>query len=205
MTDNNLPEPGQPTPQSGPPGQQPPPYQPAPQKPTKGQVRHQQAGVTKPRQASVAEQRARAAALKAQQERFAAESAAFEKKRQTRKRLLIAGGVTVGVVALVAIWYAAASPKNVTAQCTDANNVIVDDDYCDESYYRSHGGYSSGGFIYIGGSSYRYNYGGTGSVGQKVSGGSYVVPKGASVSTKSGTTVQRGGFGISGGSKSSGS
>ncbi|SDH43907.1 hypothetical protein SAMN05216553_12237 [Lentzea fradiae] len=204
MTDNNLPEPGQPTPQSGPPGQQPPQYQPAPQKPVKGQVRQQQAGVTKPRQATVAEQRARAAALKAQQERFAAESAAFEKKRKTRKRLLVAGGVTVGVVALVAIWYAAASPKNVTAQCTDANNVIVDDDYCDESYYRSHGGYSSGGFIYIGGSSYRYNYGGSGTVGQKVSGGSYTIPKGASVSTKSGTTVQRGGFGISGGSKSSG-
>ncbi|WP_371927454.1 hypothetical protein [Lentzea sp. HUAS12] len=224
MTDNNLPGPGQPTPQPGPPsgqpgqpqqpGQQPPPYQPAPQqagpnqpapqKPTKGKMRQQQAGVTKPRQATVAEQRARAAALKAQQERFAAESAAFEKKRKTRKRLLIGGGVTVGVVALVAIWYAAASPKNVTAQCTDQNNVIVDDDYCSDSYYRSHGGYSSGGFIYIGNSSYRYNYGGTGSVGQKVSGGSYTIPKGANVSTKSGTSVQRGGFGISSGSKSSG-
>nr|WP_030480348.1 hypothetical protein [Lentzea albidocapillata] len=167
-------------------------------------MRQQQAGVTKPRQATVAEQRARAAALKAQQERFAAESAAFEKKRKTRKRLLIGGGVTVGVVALVAIWYAAASPKNVRAQCTDSNNVIVDDDYCDESYYRSHGGYSSGGFIYIGGTSYRYNYGGTGSVGQKAVGGSYTVPKGANVTTKSGTTVQRGGFGVSSGSSGSG-
>ncbi|WP_240009810.1 hypothetical protein [Lentzea sp. CC55] len=217
MTDNNLPGPGQPTPQSGPPGQpqQPPPYQPAPQqqpgpnqpapqKPVKGAVRQQQAGVTKARQPSVAEQRARAAALKAQQERFAAESAAFEKKRKTRKRLLIGGGVTVGVIALVAIWYAAASPKNVTAQCTDQNNVIVDDDYCSDSYYRSHGGYSSGGFIYIGSSSYRYNYGGSGTVGQKVSGGSYTIPKGANVTTKSGTSVQRGGFGVSSGSKSSG-
>ena len=110
----------------------------------------------------------------------------------------------VGVVALVAIWYAAASPKNVTAQCTDSNNVIVDDDYCDESYYRSHGGYSSGGFIYIGGSSYRYNYGGSGVVGQKAVGGSYTIPKGANVTTKSGTSVQRGGFGISSGSSSSG-
>ena len=36
-------------------------------------------------------------------------------------------------------------------------------------------------------------------------GGSYTVPKGANVSTKSGTTVQRGGFGVSGGSKSGGS
>ena len=110
----------------------------------------------------------------------------------------------MGVVALVAIWYAAASPKNVTAQCTDSNNVIVDDDYCDESYYRSHGGYSSGGFIYIGGSSYRYNYGGSGVVGQKAVGGSYTVPKGANVTTKSGTSIQRGGFGVSSGSSSSG-
>ncbi|WP_245848941.1 hypothetical protein [Lentzea kentuckyensis] len=214
MTDNNLPGPGQPTPQpgqpSGPAGQpqQPPPYQPAPQPNApvkgKGSMREQQAGVTKPRQATVAEQRARAAALKAQQERFAAESAAFEKRRKTRKRWLIGGGVTVGVVALVAIWYAAASPKNVTAQCTDQNNVIVDDDYCSDSYYRSHGGYSSGGFIYIGGSSYRYNYGGSGVVGQKAVGGSYTVPKGANVTTKSGTSVQRGGFGVSSGSSSSG-
>ncbi|MCP2244689.1 hypothetical protein [Lentzea aerocolonigenes] len=211
MTDNNLPGPGQPTPESGQPSgapgqpQQPPPYQPAPQQqPAKGKVRQQQAGVTKPRQPSVAEQRARAAALKAQQERFAAESAAFEKRRKTRKRLLIGGGVTLGVVALVAIWYAAASPKNVTAQCTDQNNVIVDDDYCSDSYYRSHGGYSSGGFIYIGSSSYRYNYGGTGAIGQKVTGGSYTIPKGANVATKSGTSIQRGGFGVSSGSSSSG-
>jgi hypothetical protein len=167
-------------------------------------VREQQAGVTQPRQATVAEQRARAAALKAQQERFAAESAAFEKRRKTRKRWLIGGGVTVGVVALVAIWYAAASPKNVTAQCTDSNNVIVDDDYCDQSYYSSHGGYTSGGFIYIGNSSYRYNYGSSGSVGQKAVGGSYTIPKGANVTTKSGTSVQRGGFGVSSGSSSSG-
>lgn len=136
---------------------------------------------------------------------MAAEAAAWEKKRKRRKRLLIGGGVTAGVVGLVAIWYAAASPDNVTAQCTDQNGIVVDDDYCDESYYRSHGGHSSGGFIYIGGSSYRYNYGGTGAIGQKVSGGSYTLPKGANVSTKSGTTVQRGGFGISGGSKSGGS
>ncbi|MEU7480106.1 hypothetical protein AB0A63_29270 [Lentzea sp. NPDC042327] len=221
MTDNNQ----QGMPPQGPPGQPQEPQQPAPyqqlppqvpvpqpgpaqppaQQKGKGQVRQQQAGVTKARQPSVAEQRARAAAQKAQQERFAAESAAFEKRRKTRKRLLIGGGVTVGVVALIAIWYAAASPKNVTAQCTDKNNVIVDDDYCDESYYRSHGGYSSGGFIYIGGSQYRYNYGGSGAVGQKVTGGSYTIPKGANVSTKSGTTVQRGGFGVSSGKSSSGS
>lgn len=219
MTDNN--QPGMPP--QGPPGQPQQPQQPyrqlPPQVPVpqpgqgqppvqqkgKGQVRQQQAGVTKARQPSVAEQRARAAAQKAQQERFAAESAAFEKRRKTRKRLLIGGGVTVGVVALVAIWYAAASPKNVTAQCTDKNNVIVDDDYCDESYYRSHGGYSSGGFIYIGGSQYRYNYGGSGTVGQRVSGGSYTAPKGANVTTRSGTTVQRGGFGVSSGKSSSGS
>nr|WP_285749776.1 hypothetical protein [Lentzea sp. NBRC 105346] len=164
-------------------------------------MRQQRPGVTQPRPPTLAEQRAREAAKKAEQERYLAEAAAYEKKRKIRKRVLIGGGVTVGVVGLVAIWYAAASPDNVTAQCTQ-NDVVVDDDYCSESYYRSHGGYSSNGFIYVGGSSYRYYYGGPGySVGQKVSGGSYTLPKGANVTTKSGTTIQRGGFGL----KSSGS
>ena len=207
MTDNNVPGPDNPTPPSGQPPQgqpqQPPPYIPpdVPVKKGRGQMRQQQPGVTQPRPPTLAEQRARQAAQQAEQERFLAEEAAYAKKRKVRKRLLIGGGVTVGVVGLVAIWYAAASPDNITAQCTQ-NDVVVDDDICTETYYRSHGGYSSNGFIYIGSSSYRYYYGGPGySVGQKVSGGSYTLPKGANVTTKSGTTIQRGGFGL----KSSGS
>ncbi|XVV03983.1 hypothetical protein ACQPW3_00690 [Actinosynnema sp. CA-248983] len=153
----------------------------------------------------MAEQRARQQAAK--QQREAAEAAAAEeaRRRKRRKRLLIGGGVAVGVVGVVAIWYAAASPDEVEAQCT-RDDIVVEDQYCDENYARTHGGYYSNGFIYIGGSSYRYHYGGTSvPVGQKVSGGSYAIPKGANVTTKSGTTIQRGGFGISGGSKSGGS
>ncbi|MEU6154741.1 hypothetical protein ABZ816_32595 [Actinosynnema sp. NPDC047251] len=187
-------------PQSGKPGQ--PGGQPGQKR---GQVRQQQPGVTQPRPPTVAEQRARAQEIQRRQQAELAEEAERARKKKLRKRLLIGGGVAVGVVGVVAIWYAASSPDDVEAQCTQ-DGVVVDDQYCDDNYARSHGGYTSGGFIYIGGSSYRYHYGGSSvPVGQKVSGGSYTVPKGANVTTKSGTTIQRGGFGVSGGSKSGGS
>ncbi|OLR93145.1 hypothetical protein BJP25_00590 [Actinokineospora bangkokensis] len=161
---------------------------------------------TAPREPTVAEQRARRDAVRREREAELAAQAEAERKRTLRKRILIGAGVTVGVVAVVAVIYAAATPDEVTAQCTDSNGVIVDDDYCDSSYATSHGGYSSGGFIYIGGSSYRYNYGGTGTIGQRVSGGSYDAPSsGTSVKTSSGKSVQRGGLGVGGSGKSSGS
>ncbi|GGP37273.1 hypothetical protein [Saccharothrix coeruleofusca] len=195
---NNQPETGG--------GTTPPPYVPAPQQqPARGKIRRQESGVTKPRPPTLAEQRAREQALREQEQQRAALEAEQARKAKLRKRLLIGGGVTVGVVGVVAIWYAVASPDEVEAQCT-RDDVVVEDQYCDENYARSHGGYSSGGFIYIGGSSYRYHYGGPSTpVGQKVTGGSYTAPKGATITTKSGTTVQRGGFGVSGGSKSGGS
>ncbi|MFI9008767.1 hypothetical protein ACIGNX_16215 [Actinosynnema sp. NPDC053489] len=193
-------------------GATPPPYVPPPA-PTphksgpggRGQVRQQEAGQTKPRPPTLAEQRARAAAIEEQREQQLALEAEEERRRKLRKRLLVGGGVAVGVVGVVAIWYAVSSPDDVEAQCT-RDDVVVEDQYCDENYARSHGGYVSGGFIYIGGSSYRYHYGGPSTpVGSKVSGGTYTMPKGANISTKSGTVVQRGGFGVSGGSKSGGS
>jgi hypothetical protein len=187
-----------------PPGEQPGPGGVPPTGPLRGSIRNQELGVTRPREATLAEKRARLRAEQEQREQELTAQAEAERKAKLRKRLLIGGGVTVGVVALVAIWYAASSPSNVTAQCVDNNSVVVNDDYCSDSYYHSHGGYSSGGFIYLGGNSYRYNYGGTGTIGQKVTGGTYTAPKGANVTTKSGTTVQRGGFGVSGGSKSGG-
>ncbi|MFC0070821.1 cell envelope integrity protein TolA [Umezawaea endophytica] len=232
MTENDrsgtsgTPETGQnaPTPQSGGPssgapagGSTPPPYVPAaeqpPQQPSnpRGRIR-QQDGSTKPRPPSLAEQRAREQAQRDLVAADQAREAEYARKKKVRKRLLIGGGVTVGVVALVAIGYAALSPDDVTATCTTSDDVVVaDDNNCDENYARSHGGYSSGGFIYmpiVGGgySQYRYNYGGTGVVGQKISGGTTVKPPKASISTRSGTSIQRGGFGVSsGGSKSGGS
>ncbi|PSL55478.1 hypothetical protein B0I31_105441 [Saccharothrix carnea] len=199
--------PAAPGPQAG--GATPPPYAPppAPEPPQggRGQIRRQEAGQTKPRPPTLAEQRARAAAIEQQREQQLAVEAEEARRRKLRKRLLIGGGVAVGVAGVVAIWYAVSSPDDVVAQCT-RDDVVVEDQYCDESYARSHGGYVSGGFIYIGGSSYRYNYGAPSApIGQKVSGGTYTMPKGANISTKSGTVVQRGGFGVSGGSKSGGS
>ncbi|XVS64611.1 hypothetical protein ACQPYE_00670 [Actinosynnema sp. CA-299493] len=199
--------PATPGPGSG--GASPPPYvPPTPQGPPqggRGQIRSQEAGQTKPRPPTLAEQRARAAAIEQQREQQLAVEAEGARRKKLRKRLLIGGGVAVGVAGVVAIWYAASSPDDVVAQCVK-DDVVVEDQYCDESYATSHGGYYSGGFIYIGGSSYRYNYGAPSApVGQKISGGSYTMPKGANISTKSGTVVQRGGFGVSGGSKSGGS
>ncbi|WP_433267145.1 hypothetical protein ACQPZF_00680 [Actinosynnema sp. CS-041913] len=171
----------------------------------RGQIRQQQPGVTQARPPTLAEQRARAQAIQQEREAEQAFEAEQARKKKLRKRLLIGGGVAVGVAGVVAIWYAASSPDDVEAQCTQ-DGVVVEDQYCDDDYARSHGGYVSGGFIYLGGSSYRYHYGGSSvPVGQKVSGGSYTIPKGANVATKSGKSIQRGGFGVSGGSKSGGS
>ncbi|WP_216212860.1 hypothetical protein [Amycolatopsis aidingensis] len=171
----------------------------------RGSMRHQDAENTTPREPSLAEQRARRKALLEEKEREAAEQQAAEqaeRKAETRRKVLIGSGVTVGLVGLIATYYAVAQTREVTAVCTDADGTVVDDRYCDDDYAANHGGYHSGGFIFIpggiGGGQYRYNYGGTGRVGQQVSGGSFQKPSNASINTKSGKTVQRGGFGISG-------
>lgn len=180
------------------------------QPPRRGSMRHQDASSTTPREPTLAEQRARRKAEEDQRRQEIADQearSAAERKAATKRKVLIGSGVTVGVVGLVAAWYAAV-PEEVQAVCTDANENVVDDKYCDDTYANSNGGHISGGFIFLGGTSYRYNYGGSGAVGSKVSGGSFDKPSGrTSVSTKSGKTVQRGGFGInnSGTGKSGGS
>jgi len=177
------------------------------QPPQRGSMRFQDESTT-PREPSLGEQRARRQALIEQEEREASEREEAEvakRKAGFKRKVLIGSGVTVGLVGLVATYYAVAQPQEVTASCTDSNGIVVaDDNNCDETYVTSHGGYSSGGFLFmpIGGggySSYRYNYGGTGVVGQRVTGGSYTAPSNANVTSKtSGKSVQRGGFGISG-------
>lgn len=212
MTDNgkrdsNGPE-GEDAPGFGPTGSQPqggPPDQ-----PKRGRMRFQDAESATPREPTVGEQRARRMAMEQQREQQIAVRDATERKSKVRRRILIGSGVTVGVVAMVAVWYAAATPDEVTAHCVAEDDVIQTDDPCDEDYVRQHNGYHSGGFFFlpIGGGAtrqYHYNYGGTGAVGQKVSGGSTVAPSGSTVKTASGKTVQRGGFGISSGGKSGGS
>jgi hypothetical protein len=180
--------------------------QPPPEPPKRGSMRFQDSN-TRPKEPSLAEQRARQQAL-VQEERDEELARQADAKAATRRKVLIGSGVTVGLVGLVATFYTVAKPNDVTAVCTDANGVVQNDDNCDENYVTSHGGHVSGGFLFlpIGGggfNSYRYNYGGSGVVGQRVTGGSYDPPSSRSnVNTKSGKSVQRGGFGISG--KSSG-
>ncbi|MFE0022111.1 hypothetical protein [Amycolatopsis sp. NPDC059021] len=183
----------------------------APEPTQRGSMRFQDES-TKPKEPSLAEQRARRQAI-ADQEREAAEAAELariaDQKAATKRKILIGSGVTVGLAGLVATFYTVAHTTNMTAVCTDKNGVVSDDRYCDENYVTANHGYHSGGFVFIpipgggGYNSYRYNYGGSGAIGQPVAGGSYNAPSSrTNVTTKSGTSVQRGGFGISG--KSSG-
>jgi hypothetical protein len=174
---------------------------PQPDKPTKlkplGSIQFQDAGTTKPRPPTPAELRARKKYEDKQREIEQARLAA-EAKRQKQKRVLMGSAAAVGVVGLVAgLGYWLLSPDNVTAQCvredTNGQPVIVPDSYCTG---RTPG---MNGFFFWGGHQYRYYYGSSGSVGQRPIGGSTSVPRGATVKTKSGTTIQRGGIGGSGG------
>jgi hypothetical protein len=158
---------------------------------------------TTPREPTLAERRAREQARRrAEEAERAAEEEAGRKKR-VRKRVLIGSGVTVGLVAVVAIGYALAAPEEeVQAQCVDEESgVIVDDSNCvtpaaNPTYHGGGGGY----FIFLGsgGRQYRYNYGGSGALGQPVSGGTASAPKdGVTVRSSSGRV-------LSGGSSSGG-
>jgi hypothetical protein len=127
---------------------------------------------------------------------------------------MIGAGVTVGVAALVGSWYLLASPATVTAQCAVAGggdqDTVVADQNCDPDYVSQHGGHIIGGIVFLplpggGFGQYRYYYGGTGTIGQRASGGSFTAPSNATVRTPSGKTIQRGGFGITGKSGSGGS
>jgi hypothetical protein len=179
----------------------------------RGQIRFQDAETTTPRAPTLGEQRARKRALEQERARELAEQDEAQRKSRLRRRILIGSGVTVGVVALVAVWYAAATPDEVTANCVDNNGVLAaNEDFCDENYARSQpGAYHSGGFWFIplpggGFGQYRYNYGGSVGPDRRVIGGSTAAPGGnTTVKTQSGRTVQRGGFGISSGGKSGGS
>jgi hypothetical protein len=160
-----------------------------------GSMRFQDPATARPRPPTVGETRARE---KAERERKAAEKARVEAelKRQQRNRRLIGGAAVVGVVGVVAgLGYWALSPRTVTAQCVQEDSsggpIIVPDSYCNGT---SSGG-SSGFFFYSGGHQYRYYYGSSGTVGSRPSGGTTVAPKGDTVKTSSGSTIQRGGLG----------
>lgn len=163
---------------------------------TRGAIRTQEPGVTRPRPATVAEARARDKARKAREvaERFAAEQvASAERKRSQNRKTLMGAVAVVGVVGVVALGYQAfkATPE-VTATCVDENNVVVSDSYCGS------GSPGIGGVFIFAGAPYRYYYGGaTGGVGTVATGGTLTQPRGTVAKTKSGSSISRGGFGSS--------
>jgi hypothetical protein len=160
---------------------------------------------TKARPPTLAEQRARQQAREAEQEREL-EAEVEAGRRAHRKRVMIGTGVTVGIVAVIGGLYLATRPDDVTARCTSndaANNgTVVQDQYCDQDYVTSHNGYISNGIIFLpiaggGYNQYHYYYGGSGSIGQRVTGGSYTQPSSGTIKTGSGSSVSRGGLGVS--------
>ncbi|AGZ51297.1 hypothetical protein PJK45_03505 [Mycobacterium kansasii] len=168
-----------------------------------GSIQYQDAETTRPRPPTPAELRARRKYEDKQRELEEARREA-EAKRAKQKRVLMGAAAAVGVVGLVAgLGYWLLTPEHVTAQCVqdDPNGqpVIVPDSYCT--------GHTAGlnGFFFYGGHQYRYYYGSSGTVGQRPSGGTTVAPKGATITTKSGTTISRGGLGGSGGKGGGGS
>lgn len=192
-----------------------------------GQVRHQDPDSTQAREPTLAEKRARVAAEKRRQEQEAAELAAAEHKSRKRRRAMIGAGATVGVVALVAASYSGseyANAKNEVEQFCAAGDQAqgsqqgerVPDENCDPEYVQNNGGHVSGGMIFmpmfIGGPpvpQYRYGYTQPGQpapkVGQTAPGGSFTKPSGNTIKDTKGSTVQRGGFGVSNKSGSTGS
>jgi hypothetical protein len=187
----------------------------------RGRMRFQDETTT-PREPTLAERRAREVAARRAEEaelREAREAEERERSGRKRKRILIGAGVTVGVVALIAVGYSVVqSDDEVQAQCVDEEGVIVEDSNC-VTPAASSGAHYGGGFypifIGVGGRQYHYTYGGTGTVGQRVQGGTTTVPKeGTRVRTSSGRTVagpsssdtvSRGGLGVSRSGSSSGS
>ncbi|HVL83775.1 MAG TPA: hypothetical protein VM367_05690 [Pseudonocardia sp.] len=172
--------------------------------PEPGRMRFQDEDTTA-REPTLAERRARERARRAEE----AERLAGERDARRRRRVLVGAGVTVGVVALIAVGYAAAQPEDeVVARCVDEETgVVVDDANCATP---ASGGYYGGGvhpiFIGTGGRQYHYTYGGSGEAGQRATGGTTVrPPEGSRVTTPSGRTISRGGFGVSGGTGSGGS
>jgi hypothetical protein len=184
-----------------------------PSAPPQGSMRFQDE-TTQPREPTLAERKAREQAERRQREAAEQAEADAERSRTRRKRILIGAGVTVGLVAVIAVGYAIAQPDDeVSARCVDDSGVVVDDSNCVTPAASSSNYHSGGGlypiFIGAGGAQYHYNYGGSGSVGQPVSGGTTTVPRESTkVTTVSGKNVSvskvtRGGLGSSSSSGSS--
>ncbi|NUP03150.1 MAG: hypothetical protein HOV96_38945 [Nonomuraea sp.] len=102
----------------------------------------------------------------------------------------------LGVLSVMLVGYCAATQDDddVTADCVqqlaDGTYEVVDDDYCDDD--------GGGGSHYYGGSrgAYLWYYGGT-RIGNRIRGGTTYRPSDVNISSRSGKSIQRGGFGKS--------
>ena len=182
-----------------------------------GRIRHQEPGATTPREPTLAEKRARERAEQRRQEAEQAEREAAQRASDKRRKLLVGGGVTVGVVALVAAFYSASSysqDADASSRYCSANEggrtVAEQERFCDENYVNHNGGHvdhGTGTFfmpIFLPGGQrvmqpYRYGYTSGGSpappVGSTVGNPSFTKPAGSAVKDRSGSTISRGGFG----------
>ncbi|GII91804.1 hypothetical protein [Sinosporangium siamense] len=118
-----------------------------------------------------------------------------KKKRSFRTKASIAVAVTgVSVISLVIVGFATADDeeREVNADCVDWDDynpdgsyLVVDDDHCEDddgnTYIRTYG-------------SYYWYYGGR-HVNGRVMSGSTVKPSDVRIVSRSGTVIQRGGFG----------
>jgi hypothetical protein len=175
-----------------------------PSTPPQGSMRFQDE-TSRPREPTLAERKAREQAERRQREAAEQAEVDAQRSRTRRKRILIGAGATVGLVAVIAIGYAIAQPdEDVSARCVDDSGVVVDDSNCVTPAASSSNYHSGGGlypiFIGAGGAQYHYNYGGSGSLGQPVSGGTTTVPRNSTrVTTPSGKSVSVGSSDSSGG------
>jgi hypothetical protein len=166
-----------------------------------GRMRFQDETTT-PREPTLAERRAREQARRRQEEAERAAAEDRERSARKRKRVLVGAGVTVGVVAVIAVGYALAAPEEaVEAQGVDEEtNIVVDDANCvtpagNTTYSSGAGFYPI--FLGVGGRQYRYNYGGSGTIGSPVTGGTSMAPKeGTTVRTSSGRVLTSGAGGV---------
>jgi hypothetical protein len=111
-----------------------------------------------------------------------------------RKRIVVGAGVMVGVLALVVVGYLVAAPGTaIRAHCVDVETkVIVEDTNCVTPAGAGVPNVDTAHPIFVGsgGRLYRYNFGGTGSLGRPVEGGTAAVPKkGVPVITSSGRPI----------------
>ncbi|MEU8318021.1 hypothetical protein AB0C33_06580 [Nonomuraea sp. NPDC048881] len=106
----------------------------------------------------------------------------------------------LGVLSVMLVGYCAATQDDddVTADCVvqleDGTYEVVDDDYCDDDG----GSGGGGGSHYYAGSrgAYMWYYGGR-RVGNRMQGGTTYRPSDVNISSRSGKSIQRGGFGNS--------